>query len=134
MTSDGIYLSHFFRAWNPFHVLGWVWFVVFGGIAAYYYTPSKDATCTRRFIECTARVLPAAVAGLVGWIAFGYLWVLDWRESRWDHIVVAAIAFLGITGHLPRALMTNRFFGWWFQPSPSGPSQHAIDLRVHPPA
>src|SRR5262245_10394760 len=134
---EGIYLAQFFRLKNPFLALGVLWFVLFGAIALFYYVPAASETeKMQRFLGRLARVLPAGVAGLTGWIAFGYLWVIDWRESRWEYSIVAAVAFLGITGFLPWAVAASRLIGFGDPARGLQPVQvqGTLDLRVQPPS
>jgi hypothetical protein len=110
MGSDGIYLSDFFHRGNPFVTLGIVWFMLFSIIGVYTLKLPAEARFGDKLLAILARVLPSGLAAFTGWIAFAYMWVINWKESRWDHLIVVAVAFLGITGFLPRAIWTSWFF------------------------
>jgi hypothetical protein len=35
------------------------------------------------------------------------LWGVDWKDPRWEYLVIAAVSFLGITHTLPHVVFFN---------------------------
>jgi hypothetical protein len=106
MENRVIYLAEFFRVTNWFLWLGLTWFLFFTVYARHIYSKPPEGHWSRRLHLYSLHGFGA----LTGWIAFGYLWVVDWKEPRWEYLVVAAVSFLGITGTLPWATFFNKWF------------------------
>jgi hypothetical protein len=129
------HLCQFFRAGNPFLWCAVIQSVLFFVFAHRLY-PARPQPATQQQPPAVEKqpepqkprwhvlhALPAGLGPFAGWIAFGYLWIIDWTSPRWEYLVVTAIAFLGIGGALPRAAFVN----WLFQSDK--PQQINVELR-----
>jgi hypothetical protein len=124
VNGAGTYLQEFFRMGNPFLWLGVVWSAYFFIWAPWIYVAKFDPLAARAHWARVLymRMLPGYGA-VTGWIAVGYLWTVDWTDPQWEHLVIGAVAFLGITGNIPPVIMLSTFLRQSTAPTqtPTGP-------------
>ena len=97
----------FFLAWdNPFLFLGLLWAAFFGWRAVHIFI-DEQAYEKKKWDWWTYQVLFNALGAFMGWVALWAVWDFGFPLAT-VHFVLGLIAFLGITGNLPYAVMLGK--------------------------
>jgi len=93
-------MAEFFNFQNPFLYLSILFGIFFGCRAKYIFEHKESWDCEKWIYQFWFNFLGA----FIGWLAIYYLWNTEFSTFGLEHFVALIIAFIGITGNLPRAV------------------------------